>query len=178
MKPLASSRLDLIPATLECIEAELEAPAHLGRLLSVEVPASWPPGEYDRAAILFLRDRLVESPEAIGWYGWYAIQRGASGRPGILVGAGGFFGPPASDGVVELGYSIVPEFQARGLATEMVRALVAFALGNPGVKRVIAHTIPANAASIRVLERCGFRPGGPGRKPGTVRYERAARRTD
>jgi len=43
-----------------------------------------------------------------------------------------------------------------GYATEAVRALVAWALGQDGVARVTARCDPENTASVRVLEKTGF----------------------
>jgi len=87
-----------------------------------------------------------------------------------VIGAGGYFGPPAADGTVEIGYSIVPEFYSRGFATELVRALVRRAISTPGVTRVIAHTHHDNIGSVKVLERCGFSLTGPGQESGSLQY--------
>ncbi len=160
-------------AALEHVEAELESVDRLRDMLSAEVPPSWPPGEYDRAALEFFRGRLREGgAAAAGWYGWYAIRRAAEGEPAALVGAGGFLGPP-SDGVVELGYSVAPEHRGRGYATEMSRALVRRALATSGVRRVVAHTTRDNPASMIVLERCGFHEAGEQASTGRVRWESA-----
>jgi len=57
---LSTNRLELIAATLDHICAELEAPERLPFLLDAEVEPGWPPGEYDRGAQEFFRDRLKE----------------------------------------------------------------------------------------------------------------------
>lgn len=164
---LATARLDLVAGTLALAEAELRDPAELAASLGCVVPPSWPPGEYDRTAIEYLRDHMREGGEVCaGWYSWYAIERDAGA---MLVGAGGYFGPPA-DGEVEIGYSVIPEAQGRGIATEMARALVARAFDEPLVRSVRAHTFDSNPASIRVLEHCGFVRVGPGEAPETVRF--------
>lgn len=171
MLVISTDRLDVVAATLAHVEAELAAPERLADLLSAQVPASWPPGEYDRAAMEFFRGRLREGgPSVEGWYGWYAIRRAAPGSPAALVGAGGFLGPP-SEGVAELGYSVAPEHRGRGYATEMARALVRRALDTPGVRKVVAHTTRGNAPSVFVLEACGFRPTGEDAATGRVRFE-------
>jgi RimJ/RimL family protein N-acetyltransferase len=170
MIAIRTERLDLVAAALVHLEAELESPQRLEAMLSAHVPEGWPPGEYDRPAIEFFRDRLAENPAAEGWYGWYAIERPAESGEAVVVGAGGYFGPPDADGVVEIGYSVLPAFQGRGYATELVGALVARAFATPGIARVIAHTFPGNAGSIKVLERAGFAAAGPGREPGTLRF--------
>ena len=163
---IASPRLELVPATVVLLDAELESPSTLALLLDAQVPGGWPPGEYDRPAIEFFRARLAENPDAAGWYGWYALLRAPGGQARIVIGAGGFCGPPDADGLVEIGYSIVPAFEKRGLATELVRALVSHAFETGRVRTIIAHTRPENAGSAKVLERCGFTLAGPGREPG------------
>ncbi len=183
MLRIATPRLDLVAGTLALAEAELRDPAELAASLGCIVPPSWPPGEYDRTAIEYLRDRMREGGEVCaGWYSWYALERGAAAAtaPPTLVAAGGYFGPPV-DGEVEIGYSVIPEAQGRGIATEMARALVAHAFEQPLVRSVRAHTFDSNPASIRVLEHCGFARVGPGEQPETVRFRvgrpRGARET-
>ena len=81
-------------------------------LLCVDVPASWPPGEYDRDALEFFKSKLEgAAAEHRGWYGWYVMSLSGDGARQSLVAAAGYLGPP-SDGGVEIGYSVVPE--ARG----------------------------------------------------------------
>lgn len=78
------------------------------------------------------------------------------------LGSIGFFGPPedVTDRTVgaapetEIGYGLVAEARGWGFATEAVRALVELA-DLEGV-RVRASVEPENAASLRVLAKCGF----------------------
>jgi ribosomal-protein-alanine N-acetyltransferase len=93
---------------------------------------------------------------AQGWYGWYAINIDRDSGERSLVGAGGYFGPPDSQGIVEIGYSVLPEWQQLGYAKEIVRALVAHASTFEKINNTIAHTSPENEASKRVLMACGF----------------------
>jgi [ribosomal protein S5]-alanine N-acetyltransferase len=170
MHPITTLRLVLVPATVALIDADLESAEALDRFLDAEVPSDWPPGEYDRPAMEFFRSQLAKQPDAVGWYGWYAVHRSVDQERPVLVGSGGYFGPPDAAGTVEVGYSIVPAFRARGFATELLKALVARAFAVPGLLQVVAHTTPSNIGSIRVLERCGFSFIGPGNEPNTVRY--------
>jgi ribosomal-protein-alanine N-acetyltransferase len=168
-----TARLELIAATLDLIAAELTGPDALGALLGVSVPASWPPGEYDRDALEFFTSRLVAGgPAVLGWYNWYAIRIGADGRRASLVGGAGYLGPPL-DGEVEIGYSVVPEARGRGFATEIVQALTDRALSAAGVRKVIAHTLASNTTSQGVLTRSGFICAGRGAEPGLLRFERS-----
>jgi ribosomal-protein-alanine N-acetyltransferase len=170
-----TARMRLIAAQLAHLRTELAEPMQLAALLGVEVPASWPPGEYDRDAIVyFLSQYEIRGPAAIGWYGWYAVRRAEGTSAAKLVGAGGYFGPPSADGTVEIGYSIVDETRGEGYGTELARALTDRALRHPGVRRVIAHVQADNVASHMVLKRAGFRFAAAGAS-GKQRYERAGK---
>ncbi len=172
LKPLtlATARLDVVAATLDHIHAELESPERLAALLQADIDAGWPPGEYDRGAQEFFRDRLREGgPETVGWYTWYAIRRGGPQR--ALVGAAGFLGPPSEEGDAEIGFSIMPAWRGQGYATELVGMLLTWAFDDPRVRRILAHTTPQNAASCRVLEKSGFHPVGRAEESQTIRFE-------
>jgi RimJ/RimL family protein N-acetyltransferase len=56
----------------------------------------------------------------------------------------------------ELGYSIRRDLWGRGLGTEAVSTLIAFAFETLGLRRIEADADPRNTASIRVLEKLGF----------------------
>ena len=167
---MRTARLDLVAGTAELANIELQGRDRFAAALRCAVPSGWPPGEYDRGAIEFLRDRMsAGGPSHAGWYTWYGITRNADGTRDTLVAAGGYFCPPA-DGTVEIGYSVVPEAQGIGIATEMARALVARAFEHPEVRAVIAHTFDSNPASIRVLDHCGFHRVGSGIEALTVQF--------
>ncbi len=169
---LRTHRLDLVAATPAHLEAEIADYAALGRLLGVRVPPGWPPGQYDRDAMRFFRERLLALGDpGAGWFGWYAIARaeGDEDAP-TLVGACGYLGPPDAEGGVEIGYSVVEESRGRGYAGEIARAMAAHALSIPGVRHVDAEADAGNEPSNRVLARCGFRVIGDGRDPGHRRW--------
>jgi RimJ/RimL family protein N-acetyltransferase len=172
LRHYSSNRLDLIAATLDHVLAELESSASLAALLRAEVGSDWPPGEYDRGAQEFFRDRLQEGgEEVVGWYGWYAIRRATSELPAVAVAAGGYFGPPDENGDVEIGYSVVPSYRKQGYATEIVEALVHTAFTDSRVRRIIARTGTENQASKTVLERAGFRQLDSVDDEGNIRFE-------
>lgn len=96
---------------------------------------------------------------ALRGYGLFAIEEKASGA---YVGTAGAFEvkremiPPIED-MPEVGWTLAARFHGRGYATEAVRAALAWTdarLGHPEMFCIIA---PANEASIRVAEKCGFR---------------------
>jgi RimJ/RimL family protein N-acetyltransferase len=167
---LRTDRLDLIPATSEHLRRELLHPQELGLFLGANHTEEWPPGEYGREATEFLFTKLQESDaSAVGWYVWYAVTRTPAGQRETLVAAAGFFGPPC-DGVVEIGFSVIPSARGRGFAAEIVTALADYAFASGSVAEVIARTTLTNIASISVLRRAGLRLIGPGEDPGVVRF--------
>jgi ribosomal-protein-alanine N-acetyltransferase len=166
---IQTARLKLIPATVVVARAEIGHRGEFARLLGASVPDNWPPETLADALPLFL-GWLEAAPHRIGWFGWYALATAAGTAALVLIASGGFKGPP-QNGTAEIGYSVLPQFQRRGYATEMVSGLVRWALGQPGVARVAAETEWANPASVRVLSKAGFAPAGPASEPGGARFE-------
>jgi len=170
---MRTARLKLVAVSLATIDAELAGPEVLAAVLGIEVPPDWPPGEWDRDAMLYFKERLQNSSvDQAGWYGWYAISTGTGGTREALVGSAGYFGPPVA-GIVEIGYSVISKERNRGFAKECICALVDRAFGFPQVCSVIAHTrSDSNVASTKALLACGFQLVGPGSEPGLVRFQR------
>jgi [ribosomal protein S5]-alanine N-acetyltransferase len=169
---LHTEHLTLVPASARHVAAELEGPSSLAALLGADVPASWPPGEYDEDAQQYFLECLTAAGAAgVGWYSWYAVRPAELETPRTLVGGGGYFGPPTDEGLVEIGYSVCPEWRGLGFATQLASALAAHAARQPGVTRIVAHTTETNPASIQVLERSGFLAAGAGEEPGSVLFE-------
>ena len=169
MLHLRTERLELVAATLELVQAERMGSVHLEKKLGAHVPPSWPPPLNDGDSLRWTIEQLSQDPALVGWVCWYFLHREHGTKR--AVGVGGFAGRPDAKGVVEVGYSIVPECHRLGLAPEAVRALLAWAFGHREVTRVRAHTRPELVPSIRVLEKCGFQRVGEGTEPGTLRFE-------
>ena len=69
----------------------------------------------------------------------------------------GFKGVPDSNGEVEIGYGIDPQFQRQGYMTEAVKAMIQWAFSEPACRVITAIlSAPDNIASHRVLEKSGF----------------------
>ena len=167
---ITTERLELIPATVDLTRAALEGGTALAGSLDALVPATWPPDLFDRPALQYTLDRLEEGADQAGWWLYFVVlPRGPNGR--ALIGSAGYKGPPSADGTVEVGYAIVRDHQRQGYASEAVRGLVAHAFAIPGVRHVIAETLPELAPSIGVLHKCGFRLIGEGSEPGVIRFE-------
>jgi [ribosomal protein S5]-alanine N-acetyltransferase len=120
-----------------------EAAAMLGAIL----PAAWP--QRDLLDVLPMQAAAGPGEERFGI--WIIIER----ETNAVVGDIGFMGPPER-GVVELGFSVVPEHRRRGFAIEAARLIMDWALQEPGVEQVIARCDADNEASIAVLDHAGF----------------------
>ncbi len=76
---------------------------------------------------------------------------------GAAVGSIGFsLGHNVKRVSAELGYWVAQPHWERGIATESVRAVTAFAIAEHGLTRVFALPFAGNTASCRVLEKAGF----------------------
>lgn len=140
---LMTERLRIYPASRETME----------RLVAGERD------EEEKAAYAQMLSESLAHPEEREWYAAWMIER----HDGTPVGDLCFKGL-RPDGSVEIGYGIAEEHKGKGYATEAAAAAAAaaaaWALAQPGVKQVEAETTPGNAASQRVLAKCGFVPAG------------------
>ncbi|WEO78364.1 GNAT family N-acetyltransferase [Cryobacterium sp. SO2] len=101
-------------------------------------------------------DRMHDQPESTGWLARAVVDQAT----GEVVGHAGFHFQPDADGMVEIGYTILPDRRGRGLAQATVTELLAFAAADPRVRTVRASVSPDNAASLAVIAHHGFRHTG------------------
>ncbi len=161
---LATSRLRLVAANEAMVDAELEGKHRLAKVLDAALPPDWPPEHHDADTLRFMRAALSRHGAA-GWWLHYVVLTDRV-RP-TLVGTAGYKGPP-SDGVVEIGYSVVPSWQRHGFATEASAALIE-AARRRGAEVVVAHTLPHLQPSIALLRKLGFAPSDPP-EPGVLAF--------
>lgn len=161
---ILTEQLTLLPASTTSMEAELASPSQLASLLGLRLPNTWPPPLNDKDSQRWMLDYLSRHPGSR--WGMYYIVRSADSQ---LVGNCGFKGEPRNH-AVELGYSIAPEHQRKGYASEAVRGLARFAFADPQIHRVLGETLPDLTPSIGVLRKCGFRRVAGASEPGVIRF--------
>ena len=142
---IETKRLKIYPAAQEQMEAFIAAEAD---------------AELKKAYAEML-EGCLRHPDRGEWYAMWMIEL----RDGTHIGDLCFKGLEAN-GMVEVGYGILEEYQGQGYATEAVGAAVIWALKQTDVTCVEAETAPDNCASQRVLEKCGFIPTGTFGKEG------------
>lgn len=135
--PLITADLELVLSTPEQAQAMIKA---MSPEEHAQLSPEWLAG---------VKDAKTADP----WlHGFSIVHRGT----GETVGNCGFNAPPSGEGDVEIAYMVFPKYQGKGFATQAAQALCLFAMGQPLVKRVCAHTQPEPNASTRVLTKCGF----------------------
>ncbi|HET6857658.1 MAG TPA: GNAT family protein, partial [Streptomyces sp.] len=96
--------------------------------------------------------QLAEHPDGARWI----LRILACAPDGAVVGHSGFHGPPDAEGMVEVGYGVLPEFRRRGHARAMLVELLRRAAADPGVTTVRASISPGNVASEATIAGFGF----------------------
>jgi len=150
---IATARLRLVACSAELVEAALHDRRRLETVLGARIPDGWPLA--DLAGFPFLHEQMRREPGLEGWGPWMMVwpdQR-------VLVGDAGFKGKPDADGVVEVGYAVLPDYRRRGFATEAVVALIGWAFSQEA-RAVLAECDQENVGSIGVLQRVGLRQTG------------------
>ena len=160
---LLTPRLRLVAITPALLRVE---GSPLAQKVGAELPAMWPPENWEPHVHDFLEQIYGRAPYAIAWTR-YVVTRTP---PSTLIGTLGGF--PRTDTEAEVGYEILSPWQRQGLATEGLLALMDEIRRRDEVRTFSAQTYPHLLASVRVLEKCGFALTGQGDQEGTVRYRR------
>lgn len=147
LQAIETGRLRLrrsVPADAEAISAYRSIP-EVGRFQG-----------WERTDPAFLRrefELMAErQPGRGGWVQLTVEERDT----GELVGDVGMSPAEGEDGVLKIGYTIAPEHQRKGYATEAVTALIGYAFETLGAAVVRIHADAENLASIRVAEKAGL----------------------
>ncbi len=116
---------------------------------------SWEADYPLRKARYAVESMAAADPTQPGWF-QYAVELTA-GRAHI-----GDVGVNLHDNLMqaEIGYTLAPQWQGHGYATEAVRAVLDHLFRVRGLHRVSAECDARNTASARVLERTGFHREG------------------
>jgi RimJ/RimL family protein N-acetyltransferase len=138
LRPLAYADVDAVYAAVESSRASL---------------AEWLPWA-----------RAISGPDELRLFVDRSMRQNRQGQAlrGVFEPGGDFVGhvaledPQPERSAIELGYWIRADRTGRGYATEAARALCAWAFRKLDLHRIFAYSDVANAASRRVLEKCGF----------------------
>ena len=86
-------------------------------------------------------------------FGLYAVELKETGAP---IGMCGLIKRDYLD-AVDIGFAFLPEHWSKGYAFESAAAVMEYATGPLGLRRIVAITSPDNHSSARLLEKLGLR---------------------
>jgi ribosomal-protein-alanine N-acetyltransferase len=150
--PIRTSRLEL----RELAEEDFEAVHRYASDPEVTRYLSWGPNseETTRAFLALAREHAAADPRRDFELG---VVDGSSGE---LIGGCGLHGRREAFREYETGYCLRRDWWGRGVGSETVRALIDFGFRSLGTHRIYAQVFPDNTASVRILQRLGFRLEG------------------
>lgn len=103
-------------------------------------------------AVRYLKTGPLASYEQFG-FGLYLVSLKQTGTPVGMCGLLKRETLPHAD----IGFAFLPEYWSQGLAYEAAAAVLRHGQNDWGLKRILAITSPDNNASIRLLEKLGFK---------------------
>lgn len=74
----------------------------------------------------------------------------------IIIGSAGFHDQPDENGMIEIGFGILPEFQNRGFGKELLHGMWKMILENPNVKTLRYTVSPENDPSMHIIKNLNF----------------------
>ncbi|MCW3462254.1 GNAT family N-acetyltransferase [Chitinophaga nivalis] len=155
MLPLRTDRLLLYPCRLPLLtEIYLQNP-HAAVSLQAVIPPEWPQPELKEQLPHFI-EQLQHDPGSFPWMLWIIVSQADN----TVLGDIGFKGRPDPEGMVEIGYALLPAYRRQGFMQEAATALINWAFGQPHVEKVVAECHVTNIASMRVLQKLGMRETG------------------
>jgi RimJ/RimL family protein N-acetyltransferase len=161
MTTFGTERLDLVVLDAETLDAWVRRDAEA---LSARTGATFPappkaPPLFDED-LAALRDAISEASTRDQHAIWLIVERESRLPVGVVgVSAG------QSPTTVTVGYSVYPDQQGQGFATEALRGLIARLFSKPDLAMVQATIPPWNAPSIRVAEKLGMQASGTAQDP-------------
>ncbi len=162
---ILTPRLRLVAFSTPLLQADFGGDLpRFASLLGAQIPACWPPENWEPHCFDWIQNMAAHHPHIHRWNRYILLREP---HP-ILLGTVGAF--PRTDTEAEIGYGILPPWRRQRYATEAARALIGALFSSAGTQTITAQTFPHLIGSVRVMERCGMQPAGPGDEPGTVRY--------
>ncbi len=149
---LSGPRLDLVLVTVEQLLGRVgsDGPVPLGYDDPADVLHP------DRSPLRYRVRQVTADPAVNPWLLRIAVLRAT----GEIVGLVNFHAPPDADGMVEIGYRVLPAYRRHGYAREMAATMWAYAASHPDVRVLRATFAPDNAGSRAIVEGAGLRHVG------------------
>ncbi len=141
----------IVPCTLKHLEKLIEGENAFTEAYKLQLADEYLPLEF-RGILQHTQSEMQSSQIWHPWLCYLFILNSES----AIVGFGGFKSVPDNNRAVEIGYSVAPTYQNRGVATAAVKQLIEIAIASNAVDRICAHTLAEPNASTKVLQKCGM----------------------
>jgi RimJ/RimL family protein N-acetyltransferase len=115
----------------------------------VPAPGAPPVGIVTRDIVVLMSALYARDGFNVPWVGYLAL------NDNTYVGMCAFKSPPNSNRV-EIAVQTFPEYEGRGIGTQMARQLVTLARQAQPAVIIAAQTLPEKNASTAILEKSGF----------------------
>lgn len=149
---ILTSRLILMPITLEVTKSLLSGSNKELEKLGLEADKKWP--TEDTMDILpIICETLEKDKVPSGFETWMIVRKDNM----HIIGDIGFHGKPDEKGQVEVGYGIVESERRQGFGFESLKAIIDWAVSMDNVKTIIADCLIDNKPSARMLEKAGMK---------------------
>lgn len=145
---ITTKRLIIKPFTIDLINAALTQDKNVYKKIDIIPNKEWPEPDLQEAMDYFRTELLRNGVTGFG--SWIILNEAKE-----IIGSIGFLGEPVN-GVVEIGFGIIPSKRKNGFCEESIHALCNWAIKSTNVQTIIAHCNTENIASKNVLIKCGF----------------------
>lgn len=153
---IKTPRLRIIPLSYSQLKMYLQSDFKLENSLGVRPLSRYIPEELEEVLEEIILPAVLKSePNHLFSTLWTLINE----KENVLIGDLCFKGKVNKMGEIEIGYGTHEQFQNRGYMTEAILGMLTWLKNYPMVRVVTAETKTENSASIRTLEKIGFKLG-------------------
>lgn len=152
LKNIRTSRLILIPVTLDITKALIQRNTDEIERLGITTDEAWP--TKDTMDILPIINEILKKDKSPSGFEFWMIVKKDNMK---VIGDIGFHGKPNGKGVVEIGYGLVDKERGTGFGFEALEAIMNWAISQSSVKVIKADCLISNIPSARILEKVGMK---------------------
>lgn len=149
---ILTERLELRPLTSAQLALYINDSEKLTQELGLKVPLE-PLSEHMKKVYRLKVSRIEAEPASLLYNTYFII---ILKEAKCMIGSLGLKGSPDNEGLIEVGYSIEPEYQCRGYMREALQSFLDWVMQLKEVSGVNACTSKTNIPSHKVLRACGF----------------------
>jgi predicted acetyltransferase len=151
---IKTNRLIIIPLTGDQLKKYVDSPDELAGDLGLVPSTVLMPDEVKDAIRNDLLPKITDKTNDPLYHTmWLVVEK----KQSAIIGGICFHGEPDENGEVEIGYGTDEPFQNRGYMSETIAGFIHWIDKNKKARVIKAETESNNIASIRVLEKNGFK---------------------